>query len=133
MPPPSGTMEAEAAMAPETAGADLGSKADETLTMREFIEREKAREGKEVGKGESAEVEHAHGTLEPAVAAVGNTAEQGAEEDDTKALEEHGGLEARQGELKDKASLMGDDDHEGEEHREKVDVKRNADRLLRQT
>ena len=85
MPPPSGTTEAEEAMAPETVGAHVASKSDETP----MVGQEKG-EGGEVGEEESAEVDHPHGTLEPAVAGTGHTGEDGS---DTKALEEHGGLE----------------------------------------
>lgn len=101
MPAPSGTAEAEAAKAPETANANVVSKADEKLTVEEFIEEESREEGsekagiEEMGKGGSAEVGHPHGTLEPAVAAVGQTVDEGERKGNTKALEEHGGLEAR--------------------------------------
>jgi len=101
MPPPSGTTEAETAKAPETANANVSSKADEKLTVKEFIEERSKKAGdeeagvEETGKGQDAGIEHPHGTLEPAVAAVGQTEERGEREGNTKALEEHGGLEAR--------------------------------------
>ncbi len=101
MPPPSGTTEAEAAKAPETANANVASKADEKLTVEEFIEEESKEGGgqevgvEETGKGGNAEIEHPHGTLEPAVAAVGQTEDECEKEGKRRALEEHGGLEAR--------------------------------------
>lgn len=101
MPPPSGTTEADAAKAPETANAEVVSKADEKLTVKEFIEEESREEGgegvgmEETGKEGDAEIDHPHGTLEPAVAAVGRNEGESDRVGDTKALEEHGGLEAR--------------------------------------
>lgn len=123
MPPPCGTTEAEAAKAPETANADVVSKADEKLTVKEFIEEESREEGGEdvvmgeTGKGRNAETEHPHGTLEPAVAAVGQREEKGERVGNTKALEEHGGLEARTVDSKRTAKGTRNEDEEeaGEE------------------
>jgi len=101
MPPPSGTTEAEAAKAPETANANVASKADEKLTVEESLEerskmeRDEEMEKEETGKGGIAEIEYPHGTLEPAVAAVGHTEDDREREVNIKALEKHGGLEAR--------------------------------------
>lgn len=119
MPPPSGTTEAEAAKAPETSNANVTSKADEKLTVEEFIEEESKEGegeeagGEETGKGGSAEIEHPHGTLEPAVAAVGLTEQKDEVEGHTKALEEHGGLEARVGESKRTNEGIRDEADEG--------------------
>lgn len=113
MPPPSGTTEAEAAKAPETADANVTSKADEKLTVEEFIEEEsKEGGGEETVKGIHAEIEHSHGTLEPAVAAVGQREDKGRREGNTKALEEHGGLKARTVHPKPTAKGTGIEDEE---------------------
>lgn len=114
MPPPSGTTEAEAAKAPETSNTKVTSKADEKLTVEEFIEAEsKDGEGEETEKGANAEIEHPHGTLEPAVAAAGQTEQSGVGEGHTKALEEHGGLETRVGESKRTNEGTRDEDEDG--------------------
>jgi hypothetical protein len=113
MPPPSGTTEAEAAKAPEAADANVTSKADERLTVEEFIEEEsKEGGGEETVKGKHAEIEHSHGTLEPAVAAVGQREDKGKREGNTKALEEHGGLKARTVHPKPTAKGTGIEDEE---------------------
>ena len=106
MPPPSGTTGAEEAKAPETVGVDVTSKADETPVVRQ----EEGELG-EVGAEESAEIEHPHGTIEPAVAGTGYTGESG---NDIKALEEHGGLEASENDQISKAENT-EEDKEGEE------------------
>lgn len=121
MPAPSGTTEAEAAKAPETANANVTSKADEKLTVEEFIEEESREEGggkagiEGTGKGEIAEVAHPHGTLEPAVAAVGHTEDEGERKSKSKALEEHGGLEARSVDSKNVVGGARQEEEEGDE------------------
>ncbi|KAL8792885.1 MAG: hypothetical protein Q9195_004527 [Heterodermia aff. obscurata] len=109
MPPPSGSTEAEDAKAPETAGANVESKADETPSSEPDSE---VREGiagtagdienlKDEGtdlplrssvKNVDAEVEHSHGTTEPVITTMGQKTEKGKEQGDTRALEEDGGL-----------------------------------------
>lgn len=116
MPPPSGTTEAEDAKEPATAGADVGSKADETPST-EAIPVEDSEDGKEVkaGVGSAGDIEnlknegtdlplrqgvknkssvldHPHGTTEPIIAATGQKSEEGEGGTDTKRLEEDGGL-----------------------------------------
>ena len=103
MPPPSGTTEAEQATAPETVGVDVASKADETPMV--------GQERGEVGEEERAEVEHPHGTLGPAVAGTGHTGEG---ENDTKALEEHGGLEPSKNDRTSKADNTEEDNEDDE-------------------
>ena len=106
MPPPSGTTEAEEAKAPETAGVDVASKADSTPVVGQ-----EEGEGDEEGEEESAEIEHPHGTLEPAVAGTGHTGEDGS---NTKALEEHGGLEASKNDRTPKADNTEEDKEDDE-------------------
>ena len=104
MPPPSGTTESEAAMAPETAGADMKSKADDTPL---------------VGQDESAELEHPHGTMEAAVATMGN---RWGDQSETKALEEYGGLEPRVSESKQGAGVA-EDGKEGRDEEAEAKVR----------
>ena len=109
MPPPSGTTEAEDAKTPETGGANIESKADETPCSEPTSE---ARQGiadtagdienlKDEGtdlplrgsvKNVHAEVEHPHGTMEPVITTMGQKTEKGEEQGSTRALEEDGGL-----------------------------------------
>ena len=114
MPPPSGTTEAEDAKKPETAGAEVESKSDDTPSTEATAtegtgsadkENETAKtagsidnlkdEGTDLPlrvKDQSAEVEHTHGTMEPVVTATGQKTEKGEDEPQTKGLEEDGGL-----------------------------------------
>ena len=109
MPPPIGTTEAEDAKAPETTGANVESKADETPRSEPPSETRQGTAGtagdienlKDEGtdlplrgsvKNVDAEVEHPHGTMEPVITATGQKTERGEEEGDTRALEEDGGL-----------------------------------------
>lgn len=119
MPPPSGTTDAEDAKEPETAGAEVRSKADETASMEPAAENktdmdEEAEAGdgeagsagnvenlkdegndlplREGVKNKDTELEHPHGTMEPTIAAMGQKMEKEEGKPKTQGLEEDGGL-----------------------------------------
>lgn len=124
MPPPSGTTEAEDAKAPETGNPDIDSKADTTPVSEDQGGKDEqgvdeVLEG--TGTGESAEVEHSHGTLEPAKAAAGHIKDEGVD-GRTKALEEHGGLQEKEENQEDRgqAETAGGEEKPGKTNTEDV-------------
>ena len=109
MPPPSGTTAAGDAKAPETIGANVESKADETPISEPASEAQQGiagtagdienlkNEGTDLPlrgsvRNVDAEVEHPHGTMGPVTTAIGQKTEKGEEQGDTRVLEEDGGL-----------------------------------------
>ena len=119
MPPPSGTTEAEDAKEPESKGANVESKADETPIIEPIGDKgtkadedEGEEDGKagaagnienlkdegtdlplrNIEKGGDPEVAHPHGTMDPVITATGQKTEEGEEKGDTQGLEEDGGL-----------------------------------------
>ena len=115
--PPSGSTEAEDAKEPETAGADVVSKADDIPAVEEDEDEEQEPGGAKDGTAghienlkdegtdlplrqakkdkEQSGLGYPHGTLEPVVAAAGQQSEtaRDLEVKDTKPLEADGGLE----------------------------------------
>ena len=145
MPPPSGTTEAEDAKQPETAGAEVKSKADDTPSTEDTTtegtesadnEIETAKTAgnidnlKDKGtdlplrvKDQSTEVEHSHGTLEPVITATGQKPEKGEGEPQTKGLEEDGGLKGaveKRDKEEDEETDEAEDDEESTPERKKV-------------
>lgn len=139
MPPPSGTTEAEDGKEPESKGADVESKADETPVVESAVDKgTKPDEGegeehgkagaagnienlkdegtdlplRNIGKDKDAEVAHPHGTMDPVVTATGQKTEEGEMKGDTQGLEEDGGLKDAVNKRKDEEDVAEDEDGE---------------------
>lgn len=139
MPPPSGTTEAEDAKEPETKGADVESKADETPIVESTVDKEtKPDEGegeadgkagvagnienlkdegtdlplRNIGKDRTPEVEHPHGTMDPVITATGQKTEKGEKDGETQGLEEDGGLKDAVNKREDEKDAAEDEDGE---------------------